>query len=64
MTPETQDREWRRKERVLAPETPDRAAKTGMEEVIRRTGITVQAGTEDRTRKAENLGECRIYSFP
>ena len=64
MTPETPDREWRRKERVLAPETPDRAAKTGMEEVIRRTGITVQAGTEDRTGKAENLSECRIYSFP
>ena len=48
----------------MTPETPDRAAKTGMEEVIRRTGITVQAGTEDRTGKAENLSECRIYSFP
>ena len=64
MTPETQDREWRRKERVLAPETPDRAAKTGMEKVIHRTGIIVQAVAEDRTRKAENLSECRIYSFP
>ena len=48
----------------MMQEPPDRAAKTGMEEVIRRTGITVQAGTEDRTRKAENLSECRIYSFP
>ena len=48
----------------MMQEPPDRAAKTGMEEVTRRTGITVQAGTEDRTGKAENLSECRIYSFP
>ena len=48
----------------MMQEPPDRAAKTGMEKVIHRTGIIVQAVAEDRTRKAENLSECRIYSFP